>query len=125
MKRHNVTGNITIIAVIAVITSIIILFLLLIAKVIEERKEIVKEREFFDSQIVTIIKKEYKEPYTTTAVRPVIVGKSVKTQVYHVHHSAQYILYVKLDDGRIFKINTFELAYKTVEIGKRYKYEDL
>jgi hypothetical protein len=109
----------------SIIIVIIVLFSLLIAKVIEERKEIVKEREFFDSQIVTIIKKEYKEPYTTTAVRPVIVGKSVTTQVYHVHHSAQYILYVKLDDGRVFKINTFELAYETVEIGKRYKYKDL
>ena len=122
MKKRNVTGNNM---VIAVITIVIILLLLLITKVIEERKEIVKEREFLNSQIVTIIKKEYKEPYTTTTMVPAMVGKYMVMRPQINHHSAQYILYVKLDDGRIFKINTFELAYETVEIGKRYKYKDL
>lgn len=46
-------------------------------------------------------------------------------QPYTVHHSAQYILRVKLDDGRMMKIDIFKLAYETVEIGKRYRYKDL
>ena len=93
-----------------------------ITKNIQENR---KEREFLNVQVVTIIDKEYKEPYNTTSVRPVRVGKTTMMQPYTVHHSAQYILYVKLDDWRMLKVNTFELAYKTVEIGKRYKYKDL
>lgn len=75
--------------------------------------------------MVTIIDKEYKEPYDTMSVRPVMIGKTTMMQPYTVHHSAQYILHVKLDDGRMMKIDTFKLAYETVEIGKRYKYKDL
>lgn len=111
------------------IISLLILFVIAIglgytaiSKTIQENR---KEREFLNAQIVTIIDKEYKEPYNTVSVRPVMVGKTMMMQPYTVHHSAQYILHVKLDDGRLLKINTFELAYKTVEIGKRYKYKDL
>ena len=63
--------------------------------------------------------------YSTTIMVPAMVGKSMVMRPQITHHSAQYILHVKLDDGRILKINTFKLAYETVEIGKRYKYKDL
>lgn len=93
-----------------------------ISKAIQESR---KEQEFLNAQVVTIIDKEYKAPYDTMSVRPVMVGKVHMMQPYTVHHSAKYILHVKLDDGRMFKIDTFKLAYETVEIGKRYKYKDL
>lgn len=93
-----------------------------ISKIIQENR---KEREFLNAQVVTIIDKEYKEPYDTMSVRSVMIGKVHIMQPYTVHHSAQYILRVKLDDGRMMKIDTFKLAYETVEIGKRYKYKDL
>ena len=93
-----------------------------ISKTIQENR---KEQEFLNTQVVTIIDKEYKEPYNTTIMMPAMVGKAMVMRPQITHHSAQYILHVKLDDGRMLKINTFKLAYETVEIGKRYKYKDL
>ena len=84
-----------------------------------------KEQEFLNTQVVSIVDKEYKKAYSTTIMVPAMVGKSMVMRPQITHHSAQYILHVKLDDGRLLKINTFELAYETVEIGKRYKYKDL
>lgn len=111
------------------IISLLILFIIVIglgyiviSKTIQENR---KEQEFLNTQVVTIIDKEYKAPYSTTIMVPAMVGKSMVMRPQITHYSAQYILHVKLDDGRLLKINTFELAYETVEIGKRYKYKDL
>lgn len=93
-----------------------------ISKAIQESR---KEQEFLNAQVVTIVDKEYKEAYSTTIMVPAMVGKSMIMRPQITHHSAQYILHVKLDDGRMLKIDTFKLAYETVEIGKRYKYKDL
>lgn len=93
-----------------------------ISKTIQENR---KQQEFLNAQVVTIVDKEYKEPYTTVSLIPVMIGNIMRMQPYPMYHPAQYILHVKLDDGRMLEINTFELAYKTVGIGKRYKYKDL
>ena len=108
-----------------IITIIITIVACISVFVIDIDKENRKEREFLNTQIVTVVDKEYKEPYSTMSIRPAMVGKVSVMRTYTVHHSAQYNLKVKLDDGREYKISTFKLAYETVEIWKRYKCKDL
>lgn len=117
--KISIESKLIIITIITTIIACISVF------VIDIDKENRKEREFLNTQIVTIVDKEYKEPYTTILMRPAMVGKISIMQPYTVHHSAQYNLKVKLDDGREYEISTFKLAYETVEIGKRYKCKDL
>lgn len=117
--KISIENKLIIITIIITIVACISVFMI---DIDEENR---KEREFLNTQIVTIVDKEYKEPYTTMSIRPAMVGKISVMQPYTVHHSAQYKLRIKLDDGREYKISTFKLAYETVEIGKRYKCKDL
>lgn len=75
--------------------------------------------------IVTVVDKEYVAEYTTSGLRPVMIGKTMTMQPYAIRHEEEFIIYAKLDNGKKIKINSFKLAYDTVKPGKRYKWMDL
>lgn len=76
-------------------------------------------------EIVTVVDKEYKAAYTTSGLRPMMIGKTMTMQPYVIHHAEEFIIYAKLDNGKDVEIDSFKLAYDTVKPGKRYKWIDL
>lgn len=75
--------------------------------------------------IVTVVDKEYVAEYTTSGLRPMMIGKTMTMQPYVIRHEEEFIIYAKLDNGKEIKINSFKLAYDTVKPGKRYKWIEL
>ena len=86
-----------------------------------------KQAEFniLKDEIVTVVDKEYKAAYTTSSLRPMMIGKTMTMQPYVIHHAEEFIIYAKLDNGKDVEIDSFKLAYDTVKPGKRYKWIDL
>ena len=83
------------------------------------------EYNVLKDEIVTVVDKEYKAAYTTSGLRPMMIGKTMTMQPYVIHHAEEFIIYAKLDNGKDVEINSFKLAYDTVKPGKRYKWIDL
>ena len=83
------------------------------------------EYKVLKDEIVTVVDKEYKAAYTTSGLRPMMIGKTMTMQPYVIHHDEEFIIYAKLDNGKDIEINSFKLAYDTVKPGKRYKWIDL
>lgn len=83
------------------------------------------EYNVLKDEIVTVVDKEYKAAYTTSGLRPMMIGKTMTMQPYVIHHAEEFIIYAKLDNGKDVEIDSFKLAYDTVKPGKRYKWIDL
>ena len=83
------------------------------------------EYKVLKDEIVTVVDKEYVAEYTTSGLRPMMVGKVMTMRPYVIRHEEEFIIYAKLDNGKKIKINSFKLAYDTVKPGKRYKWIDL
>ena len=83
------------------------------------------EYRVLKDEIVTVVDKEYKAAYTTSGLRPMMIGKTMTMRPYVIHHDEEFIIYAKLDNGKDIEINSFKLAYDTVKPGKRYKWIDL
>lgn len=83
------------------------------------------EYKVLKDEVVIVVDKEYKAAYTTSGLRPMMIGKTMTMQPYVIHHDEEFIIYAKLDNGKDIEINSFKLAYDTVKPGKRYKWIDL